>query len=511
MFGAVGDGITDDSANLQKALNWVIAAPYRTLIFSSGKKYRTTTPLTAVFGAQNTIFCTINMEGSLYPDTNVGDALTISEAMYCTFNLKVCGDGYNISTIPDYSSADPAGGQQAIVINSCRGCKVDVLGNGFGGRVLRTKGTGSTKMSFIDLSIKTGENSCGQAAYLQATSDAYGRITHAQTQWDYFGSVLDTLTDVTINYWEYGNKNSAVPAMLLNNCGSVSIGNLTGGSAWDSNTSTTLKIINGQGIHASRLQVGEDYTGLIIEGDGTVNDKPTVVVDYVISYKTNTAVLLKNTTGVQIKSGLCDNTYYGVTYQGNIYNCRVSMDGRNNFTAMHFADAGNVIDSLSIGGGMYSEVAAHFISMLNATVRKLYVNDTYINTLGRYLFLPTSNECVVIGGKWLNSTNPSPIANRPKLISNVSGITTKYLNASLGFGSGAVQGTTITINHGLWATPYEVSVIPYGVSAGTVFATGNIVITTLNSTQVVLMYTGSAALTASMNLIISLKAESRVD
>lgn len=511
MFGAVGDGIVDDSLSLQAALNWAVSGSYRKLVFSSGKKYRHTTPLIATFTASSSVFCEIDMQGAIYPDPGIGDALTIQEAVYCFFNLKVVGDGYNTVGLPDYSQPDPSGCQQAFVINSCRACRVYVNGYSYAGRVLRTKGTGTVKLSFLDIQLRTGESSCAQAAYLQATSDAFGRISHAQTQWDYYGSVLDKLTDVTITYWEYGNKNSAVPALLINDCGSLDGSNLTGGSAWDTDTSTTLKIIDGQGIHFSRLQVGEAYNGLIIQGAGTLNDKPTVVIDYLLSYKTYNAVTLNNTTGVQIKSGLCDNTYNGVVYKGNIYNCKVNMDGRNNFTSMHFADTGVNIDSLSIGGGMYAETSAHFVSMLNATVSKLYINDTNIYTLGRYLFLPSSNECIAVGGKWTGSTVPSPIANRPKFISNISGISTRYLNASINFASGSAQGTSVTINHGLWATPYEISVVPYNVGSGSTFSTGNIVVKTLNSSQIILMYTGATALTADLYLVVQVKAESRPD
>lgn len=509
-FGAVGNGIHDDSLALQTALNWLTQKAYRKLVFNPGKVYYHTVPLTATFSAASSIGCSLIMEGVLYPSSDVGDALTISEAMYCEFVLKVKGDGYNVSTIPDYSQADPVGCQQAFVINSCRGCKVDVFGYSYGGRVIRTKGTGNTKMSFIELSIKTGEGSCGQAAYLQATSDAYGRITHAQTQWDYFGIVLDKLTDVTISYWEYGNKNSSTPAFLINDCGSLDGSNITGGSTWDSDTSTTLKIVGGQGIHFSRLQVGEAYNGLIIEGSGTVDDKPTVTIDYILSYKTNVSVTLNNTTGVNIKSGLCDNTYHGVVYQGNIYNCKVNLDGRNNFTDMHYAPVGSVIDSLDIGGGLYSELATHFISMLNAVVKQLGVYNTNVVTLGRYLFLPQDNNCVVIGGKWTGSTQTSPIDYRPKHISNVFGVNTKLVTAGTVFLSGTSQGATKTINHGLWATPYEVTITPYNVNSGSTFSLGNIVIKSLSSSQIVLMYTGSSPLTGDMYLLVNISCENRV-
>jgi hypothetical protein len=509
-FGAVGDGVTPDDVGIKYGLGWVSAKPNRKLTFDQNCLYLHNTPLTVTFKAGNTTNCEIEMLGSLYPSSSVADALTISEATYCKFKLKVYGTDYGTTSFPDYSQADPVGARQAFVINSCRGCETRVEGYGYNGRVLRTKATGTVKMSFNDISIKTGEGSCAQAAYLQGSADAFGKISHGQTQWDYFGSVLDKLTDLTIVYWEYGNKNSAVPAMLMNNCGSVEIGNLTGGSTWDSDTSTTLKIVGGQGIHASRIQVGEAYTGLSIVGGGLISDKPSVTIDNLLSYKTNQAVALNNTTGVKILSGLCDNTYYGVRYSGNINNCRVNMDGRNNFTAMHSAVTGAAIKSLSIGGDLYSETTTTFINFGSVAVNKLYVNDTNVVTTGKYLVLPTDNQCIVRGGQWSGSLDATPISGRPKHISNVQGIKTAYLNAGLQFLSGTVQGATITINHGLWAMPFEISVMPYSVASGT-YPSGNIAVKTLSSTQVVLMYTGAAALTGDMYLLVNIKSEARVD
>ena len=507
-FGILGDGSNIDMARWNEALTWLSSGSFRVLSTSHNKKYIISQPMVLSFSS-GVIGCNFIMNGALYPTTSVNNALTISEANYSFFDLKVVGDGYIQSSV-DYSIADPVNARQAFIINSCRACTVNVWGNGFNGRVLRTKGTGTTKMSFINLSIKTGESSCGQACFLEATSDAYGVIQNAQTQWDYYGSVLKNLTDVTITYWEYGNKNSSVPALFLDNCGSVYIGNATGGSSWDSDTSNTLKISNGQGIFASHLQVGEAYLGLLIEGDGTVGDKPTVTIDYLLSYKTNTVVKLNNTTGVKINNGLCDNTYHGIVYTGNIFNCHINMDGRNNFTDMHFADTGTIIDSLYIGGSMYSTVNANFVSMINATVKYLSIKDTYINTLGRYVYIPVDNQCYINGGKWSGSVSSSPIANRPKLIHGIDGIKTKYLNASIVFGSGTVAGTTQTITHGLWSTPFEISMTPYTNSPPPTITFGNIVVTALNSTSITLMYTGSTSSTA-IYVIVSLIAESRID
>ncbi|MCY3513495.1 hypothetical protein KIN65_31825, partial [Klebsiella michiganensis] len=185
MFGAKGDGTTDDTAAIQSAANWLCAASNRHLIFSSGRIYRQSSPVDFTF-SNGVKCCAIEMHGAIKPDSGVGDAFTINDAVGCDFKLNVLGDGVSISVdgttgvvtlpdgFPDYSSPDPSGSQQAFVFNSCRSVRIDAVGYGYAGRVLRTKSTRSLKTSFLDISIRTGDSAtvigsgqCGQAMYLE--------------------------------------------------------------------------------------------------------------------------------------------------------------------------------------------------------------------------------------------------------------------------------------------------------------------------------------------------------
>lgn len=86
MFGAIGDGVVDDSKSIQSALDWVSSSSYRKIIFSSDKKYRTSKTLYADF--KNTYKGNIiQMDGPLYPDVSVSDALVITNSTYSEFSF----------------------------------------------------------------------------------------------------------------------------------------------------------------------------------------------------------------------------------------------------------------------------------------------------------------------------------------------------------------------------------------------------------------------------------------
>ncbi|HGX8834437.1 TPA: glycosyl hydrolase family 28-related protein, partial [Escherichia coli] len=210
-FGAAGDGTTDDTAALQAALDWLKTGSNKTLLIPGGEYLISAVSVT--FSGQSSLNNNIVGDGCLRHSATSGDMITISGAMYCSFNLNIVGDGYDALTIPDYQTADPDGCQQAIVFSGNRACKLKVRATGYPGRVLRVKAGGAVKQSFIDLDITTGNDTCGQAMYLQGT-DAWGCISFAQTNWDYYGSVLDTITDVSIVYWEAGVKNQSAPSII---------------------------------------------------------------------------------------------------------------------------------------------------------------------------------------------------------------------------------------------------------------------------------------------------------
>lgn len=459
MFGAVGDGAHDDSDQIQAGLNWLSSGDHRKLIFSSGKKYRTTKPLLVDFGGAITGAC-IDMQGALYPEENTGDALTIAGAKYSDFSLNVVGDGIsNASALPNYNTADPTGAQQAFVINSCRACKIKVTGYGYAGRVLRTKNTLSTKLSFLNIDIRTGESSCGQAMYLQAADSAFGAIQSAQTQWDIYGSVLDTLTDITIQYWEYGasSVNAFNPALTLKNLSSAHIDVLAGGQG--SGNGTTLKIDGGVAITINKLFTTQCSVGLHIVGGtaGSSELNKQITIENHYSYGSNShAVELENVVNVDINNCHYDSVgSYGVVFSGTCRDVRVNGYIRNPTVNCIYAETGANLHRIFFGGRLYSASNKNLVDLSLATLQYILFRDvTALSTGGRVMDLPSSNGVVIDGGTW-ESTGPTLWLNRPSKIVNTYRPVVKSRGSS-NFPSGSVSGATVTIGHGLGIIPSDI-------------------------------------------------------
>lgn len=459
MFGAKGDGITDDSDQIQEALTWVSASNYRKLIFSSGKKYRTTKPLLVDFGGSILGSC-IEMEGALYPDASVGDALTISNAIYSQFTLNVIGDGItNASSLPNYNSADPSGAQQAFVINSCRAIKLNVLGYGYAGRVLRTKHTGTTKLSFLNIDIRTGESSCGQAMYLQGADSAFGVITSAQTQWDIYGSVLDSLTDISIQYWEYGasSVNAFNPALTLTKLSSAHIDVLAGGQG--SGNGTTLKIDAGIAITINKLFTTQSNIGLHIVGGtaGTSELNKQLTIGSHYSYGSNSLALkVENAWNVEIKDCHYDSVgNYGVSFVGTCRDVRINGYIRNPNINCIYAESGANLHRVFFTGRLYSASAKNLVDLSLGTLQYLLFHDvTAYSAGGTLMDLPSSNGVVIDGGTW-ETTGSVLWANRPSKIVNTYRPIVEARGSS-NFPAGSVSGATVVINHGLGVTPTDI-------------------------------------------------------
>lgn len=459
MFGASGNGTDDDSDFIQEALDWLVASNHRKLIFSSGKKYRTTKPLLADFGGSIIGSC-IEMLGALYPDPDVGDALTISNSTYSQFILNVVGDGVtNASSLPNYNSADPSGAQQAFVINSCRAIKLSVVGYGYAGRVMRTKHTGTTKLSFLNIDIRTGESSCGQAMYLQGADSAFGVITSAQTQWDIYGSVLDSLTDVSIQYWEYGasSVNAFNPALTLTNLSSAHIDVLAGGQG--SGNGTTLKIDAGVAITINKLFTTQSNIGLHIvggtAGSSELNKQLTIGSHY--SYGSNSLALkIENAWNIEIKDCHYDSVgNYGVYFAGTCRDVRINGYIRNPTVSCIYAESGANLHRVFFSGRLYSASAKNLVDLSLGTLQYLLFRDvTALSTGGRVMDLPATNGVVIDGGTWettgsvLWQNRPSKIVNTYKPIVEARG--------SSNFPSGSASGATVVINHGLGVIPTDI-------------------------------------------------------
>lgn len=460
MFGAVGDGTTNDAAAIQAGLDWLKAANHRELRFNSEKSYRISSALSVDFGG-SILGSRIVMNGFLVPDTSVGDALTIQNAWYGDFLLKVKGAGVSVpSSLPDYNQADPSGAKQAFVINSCRGCKISVLGRSYPGRVLRTKSTSTVKLSFLNIDIRTSDvdSPCGQGMYLQGADSAFGVISSAQNQWDSYGSVLDSLTDITIVYWECSAATPGFnPAVTLKSLVTAHIDVLAVGQG--AGTATAVYVEGGTAITVNKLFTTQCSTGLHIKGGtaGSSELNRQIFIASHNSYGSNVQALkLEGTTNIKIADYHYDSVgLYGIYFTGLIRGVELSGYIRNPTTHCLYGDATANLHRVFIGGRLYSASNITLVNFLNATLQYILFKDvTALTTGGVTLSIPSVNSITLDGGTW-ETTGATLWNNRPGVIVN----TYRPLVESRGssnFPSGSANGATVTINHGLGVDPTDI-------------------------------------------------------
>lgn len=459
MFGATGDGISDDSEYIQLALDWISNDNYRKIIFLGNKKYRTTKTLTVDF---KNIYKgnIIQMDGPIYPDDAVKDALIINNALYSEFNLNVIGDGISdASLLPNYNLPDPENCRQAFVINSARACKIKCLGYAYSGRVLRTKSTLTTKLSFLNIDIRTGESSCAQAMYLQGADSAYGVISSAQTQWDIYGSVLDSITDITINYWEYGASsiNAFNPALTLKKISSAHIDVLAGGQG--SGNGTALKIEGGVAITINKLFTTQCNVGLHVVGGtpGTSELNKQLYIGSHYSYGSNHAsCILENVYNVSINDLHYDSVGdYGIIFTGTCRDIRLNGYIRNPNINCIYADNTSNLHRIFISGRLYSASNKNLIDFTLSSIQYiLFDNVTAVSTGGRLMDLPSNNNVNISGGGW--ETTGGTLWNiRPAKIENTYSPIVESRGSS-NFPAGSTSGASITISHGCGVQPTDI-------------------------------------------------------
>lgn len=509
-FGAIGDGTTLDTAAISVAFTWLSGAAGRALYVPDGVYL--TGAVTATFSGAATTFCKIYGPGRFKHANTTGDMITITEAMYCSFELNISGDGYSASTIADYSQADPVNVQQAVVFNSNRACSLSIKAFGYPGRVLRTKSTGTLKMSFLELSIVTGNDTCGQAMYLQGGADAYGCIKYANTNWDYYGSVVDSITDFSIVYMEAGAKGAGNPALTLSSVVNAHIGILAIGQ---NRTNSALLVNGGRAITIQKALLGESTYGLEVIGTGTAQPYPQLTIHslYVANVDT-AAVRFSNVVNARILDYTFDGTPYGIMYFNLARDIETSGHCRNPSIAAHYGYLASTLESVKIGGKMYTAGSSTFCDFTESSTDNVLLEDTTAVTTGYYLKLKDgSNGVNVRGGKWTGSTlvGSSPINNRPQTIRQVSGIATRATARTASFLSGAASGTQTTIAHGLYNTPSEVFVTVTDPSNLVTAGNSTVLLVSKDSTNLVFKYSGGSTLTSALNFTFTAKSEERAN
>ena len=486
MFGAKGDGTTDDATAIQSAADWLCAASNRHLIFSSGRIYRQSSPVDFTF-SNGVKCCAIEMHGAIKPDSGVGDAFTINDAVGCDFKLNVLGDGVSISVdgttgvvtlpdgFPDYSSPDPSGSQQAFVFNSCRSVRIDAVGYGYAGRVLRTKSTRSLKTSFLDISIRTGDSAtvigsgqCGQAMYLEGGSDAFGIINIAQTNWDVYGSVVYKLADLSIAYWENGSG-YANASMTFIGCQTVHAGIIASGGVNQKYPSVVISDTSDRptiGFSIQRLFCVTGNNNLVLEGlgsDDALRKSVTINSFYSIQAAADGAVI-NGMSNVEINNVHIDNVETGVRIKGLVRNVRISGYIKNPVTYGVISDSDAEIHEFYFNGRILS--ASSTLDCVNFTAGNVLTatfRDCYIFATHGAFNLPSSNDVKIIGGS--HSAVTMFPGSRPAIIKDTSG----FISAKRGrvsFPVGSLTGATLIVTHGLSLAPTSVTLTPLGAVSG---------------------------------------------
>lgn len=471
-FGAIGDGVTDDTSAWLAAAAWVTGGNYRHITTRGGKIYRVTS--TVDFNFANGRGHSILMKSPIRPDDGTGIAFLIQNTRNSTFDLKVDGGG---GTLVDYSQPDPSGAQEAFVLRGIRECDIKISGLGYRGRVLRTKALdvstgGVIKTSFNTINIYTGDRGagqtirCGQSMYLQGDDSAYGKIQTAWIPWDEYGSVLEKLTDITVGNIEFGAD--TIGGLRCIGLASAHIRTLAGGD--ETLTNTILRFENHSdgtqniGVNIERIFCIQGALGVYFQGSngaaGGTRSNFTVKSIY-----TN-----GNTAGVQL-DGVNNSEFNivsrdlvnGLKLSGTLRGVNIKANISNMSGAAILGDAtaninSTVINGRAIGGGAVDGTVDLFASALSGCVFR----DFSVSTgSGACYKLPVTNGAKMLGGAIDKGAGVAFSQGIAKEALSLDGFVTR----NRGAGSIAIGNQTITITHGLAQQPTEISITPLATAS----------------------------------------------
>lgn len=505
MFGAKGDGSYDDATAIQAAASWLCSGSNRHLIFSSGKTYRLASAVDFTF-LSGVRCCAIEMHGAIKPDAAVGDAFTINDAVGCDFKLNVLGGGVSISVddttgvttlpagFPDYGADDPAGCQQAFVFNGCRSVRIDAVGYGYAGRVLRTRSTRTLKTSFLNISIRTGDSAaeigtgrCGQAMYLEGGSDAFGIINIAQTNWDVYGSVVYKLADLSIGYWENGSG-YVNASMEFIGCQTVHAGIIASGGVNQKFPSVAISDASGRptvGFSIQRLFCVTGNNNLVISGLGADNyHRKSLSIGSLYSIQAaNDGVVINGVSNVDIHNIHIDNVQNGLRIKGVVRNIRIDGYIKYPSAAGIVADPDADIDELYYNGRILAATSTtNCVDLSAAALQSVTFRDCYVLGTHGGFNLPASNDVKILGGK-ITAPTLFP-GTRPALIKDTTGIVSARRGRT-NFPPGTVTFATLIISHGLSLAPSSIVLTPLGAVSG-----ANLSVTASDGLTFTVTYTG---------------------
>ena len=472
-FGAVGDGVADDTSAWSAAAAWVTGGNYRHITTRDGKIYRVTS--TVNFNFSNGRGHSILMKSPIRPDDGTGIAFLIQNTRDAEFRLKVDGGG---GALVDYTQADPAGAQQAFVIRGTRNCSADIIGVNFSGRVLRVMGLdassgGVIKQSFFHLDIRTGDSSavspgrCGQGFYIQGDNSAWGKIGTAFVNWDEYGSVVEKVADITIDHCEFGADGAS--GFEFRGVATCHIGNMAGGDETFTNTVLLFRPADDGtqciGVHVKRIFVLQGKIGIELRGSNGANlgTNPNFTIEDVYAQgNTDYGVLLNGCNNTRIKSGTLFGNGIDIYFTRTTRNVRIDTDCLSATTSCISCDSSANMDEVYITGRAFGNTGAPTIDLANAASIGHVVFNDYTVTAGNGAFnLPVSNLAEIHGGRVSFTGGNMYNTGVAKVVKDVTGFVTR----NRGSFSIAAGNQSVVVTHGLAQTPTEIVLTPYSNQA----------------------------------------------
>jgi hypothetical protein len=449
-FGAVGDGVTDDTAALQAGSAWLISGDNRRLYFPADRRYRIkATVYIQSIGVKN---CSIVMDAPISPDPGIGKGFIISGFRHSEFKLKVSGGGIDA----DYTQADPVGGDNAFVITGCRHCKWDITGNDYAGRVLNVRAaTSPYKTSFNDFRLDTGDRAevtgaskVGQAVYCLGSTTAFGSFTYLNASWSKYAPYFKDIVDCVISHAE-GGTGSNLSSWTFDNCGSIWLGDVLMGD--ESGTETLMTFKNGcRRININNFFAVQSNIGLLIQD---CNSSITGIhINNITGSENKTLMQIDNSNWCSVDcvdSNMDDNS---LIISGTSKNIIVSIFGLSNNketvvisdTASYITIKGISTDASQVGADIYAT------SKVTSTgVGIIFDNFSSVGSSPSAAFdLVAGNNVIILGGRY--TTSPGFLGGvEPIQIRDAQGI------KSEGMGTATILSgdTSVTVAHGLFNVP----------------------------------------------------------
>lgn len=422
-FGAVGDGVVDDTDAVRAAMLWVSSGSNRHLTSGIGTRYKISQSIVVDF-AGNT-GCSIYIKSPFLIADDTGRAFLFTNTRDSSFYMIARGGGvssYGAPNLGDIANPDPVHLQEFCAFRGCRSCNYDIRGYNYKGRLFRTliELPGEHKSSAASIVIVAGENgadSCGQAFYMQGTSFT-GVMTKVIDNWSDFGSVWNEVEDISIIYAEIGNaKNNGLIAAGVGSMHAVvlNMGNEDPGSNIAS--LTFMKGVSGKQCRRIRILsclAAGPYDGIVVNEDAMSSVDMGNYIHITTSNSRRYAMFLNNARDLKVIHH-SNGDFIPLRYKGNSYGTNYEIHSATSrlqaiqidSDALNGEFTGHV---LSAGYGLTgSPVIACDSLSNNIRFNNMHVQTIEsLNNAGAYK-LAANNRVRINGGKIERDSQSTPI------------------------------------------------------------------------------------------------------